>query len=88
MAITVPEFTNPSVECYVNVNGSTLDTPITVRLNADQLSQWTDDGLQARVTDLRNAVASFLVEGAEVQTIVSWNQNGFATTINETDPVT
>lgn len=87
MAITVPEFTDPNVDCYVTVNGSTLDTAITIRLNADQLANWTDDGLQARVADLRNAVASFLVEGAEVQTIVSWNQTGFATTINETNPV-
>jgi hypothetical protein len=88
VALTVPDFSSTTTTgCSVTVGADTMDTPISLRLTADQMASWTDDDLTTRLMTLRDALAALLAEGSETQVVITWGQSAGAITLDQIDPV-
>ncbi|MFB6983976.1 hypothetical protein [Streptomyces scopuliridis] len=73
MALTIPEFTKPAMQCVVSISSTDAGIGVTIPFHPTQVNAWTDQDLKDKVAALSAALLPFLEPEFTVQSSVWWN---------------
>lgn len=87
MALTIPKFTAPSVQCTINIQSVDSGMVTNFALTPDQVATFTDQQLVEKVDALKAAMVAFLIPGSDIQVRVAWNTSAGETLISTSEVV-
>jgi hypothetical protein len=87
VALTLPKFDAPSVQCNLVLQSVDTGMVIYFALTPTQVEAFTDQQLVDKVEALKAAMVGFLLPGNDIQVRVTWGTSANATLIETSEVV-